>query len=248
MFENWNAAAHMIQEDDAYFSVPSDDDVYLPHAFATIQNTISQWAHEGVDIFIFGHIVIDAEGVRSPGYCPAQLSVHEAPSGFRHFPFGVAARMPSIFIRKAFFDRIGGFDESFLLTASDSDFVQRALLSGKSLFVPAVVAGYRVWPGGATAQSRSSDAWMVEICRWANKTRSALTDLDSWMSLGVPPDRVGDEIVAANLLSAVHSLCRAREWDSADRLMRAYACLPYARRRTRLRLAWARTKATLRIS
>lgn len=62
-----------------------------------------------------------------------------------NYPEFLYVRMPSVFFKKSFLDKIGYFDEkNFNLTAADSELIQRSLLLGKVAFIPKIVSSYRV--------------------------------------------------------------------------------------------------------
>ena len=199
MFSNWNIAAFMAQ--DEWFILPSDDDIYYPNSFEIIKNNIEIYG-DNVDMLIFGHHTVDGEGEVLSSWNPKQ-ELCVAPSGFERFKFGVDARMPSIVIRTSLFKKLGGFCEEFKLTASDSDFIQRASLVGNIQFIPEVVAGYRVWDGGATHNTIVSVAWMREIDLWCNRIQAFC---DERGLVDIYSDALKDEIYIRNLTVGIRLL------------------------------------------
>lgn len=202
IFENWNSALAAVDNCD-YMAIPSDDDLYISDQFETIQAVID---NNDADVFVFGNHFIDERDKIVGHYCPEKFEVFEAPYGLSKFLYGVDVRMPSVFFKKTFLDRIGYFDaESFTLTAADSELVQRALLLGKAVFVPEIVSSYRVWSGSLTDQRIATEHWMREIDIWTDKiTKLAeevpgAKDAYNWQ-------QYSDEIFARNLLAGLSNL------------------------------------------
>jgi GT2 family glycosyltransferase len=162
VFENWNRA--LLNAQGHYVILSSDDDVFHKDTFEIIRKEISD--HPDADILIFGHYNIDKNNNIVSEWKPDRYTKAHQPEGFRIFQFGVEARMPSIVFKKTLIEQIGGFDTNFKVTAGDSELVQRALLTGNSLFVPHIISSYRVWDGGSTAQTLATVRWVEEIDRW----------------------------------------------------------------------------------
>lgn len=92
--------------------------------------------------------------------------------GLIHHFIHIQARMPAIFFKKDFLDRIGYFDtDNFKITAADSELIQRALILGKSLYIPEVIANYRMWGGNLTNKTIASDQWLIEVARWTKENK-----------------------------------------------------------------------------
>ncbi len=235
MFSNWNRALSLVDDRHTHVLVPSDDDLYLPHAFERIANAIR--AHGDVDIFIFGCDLVDEFGNVRKGYVPAKSEVLEAGRGFGHFRWGVEARMPGVVFRKAFLDRIGAFDESFQLTAADSELIQRALLLGKAVFVPEVVGLYRVWAGSLTHSHQATDEWMREIHAWTNKIALLIQSIKGAAPPGLDLANCKDEIVARNMLAGARGLLSRGEHGRARAFLRGRAIPRSANFKTKIRLA-----------
>lgn len=214
IFANWNAAIASVNFCD-YIAIPSDDDLYSLDSFDLIQDAINN--HDNIDIFIFGNNFINENDEVIGHYCPKKHEILEAPYGLSHFLYGVNVRMPSVFFKKSFLDKIGYFDEkSFTLTAADSELVQRALLLGKVAFVPKIVASYRVWSGSLTDQRIATKHWMSEIDVWtdkivklANTTLATSHNIFNWQ-------RYKDEIYARNLLGGLSNLYKSKQYDKVS--------------------------------
>lgn len=198
MFVNWNFAAKMADND--WVAIPSDDDVYYENSFDIIEKTIE--SHADADLIIFGHNVVDDNYEIVSSWTP-EYACHMAPDGFFPFRYSVNARMPSIFFRRRLLENLDFFDERFLLTASDSDLIQRALLTGRSVFVPEIVSGYRTWRNSATYSTISTRAWMVDVEKWAVKMESTLQQIPAYeASAGT----IRAEIFARNLHAGLYHL------------------------------------------
>ncbi len=210
IFYNWNAAIKNIKHTD-YIAIPSDDDMYYREDFNYIQDIID--SNGDIDIFIFGNNHINENDEVVGQYCPKRYKTYNAPEGLNEFLYGVDVRMPSVFFRKSFLDEIGYFDESsFTLTAADSELVQRALLLGRSAFIPKVISSYRVWSGSLTNNTIASKHWLDEIDIWtskitklANATLTKKQNIFNW-------SRYKDEIYARNLLGGLSNLYNLKNY------------------------------------
>ena len=159
-----------------------------------------------------------------------------AGDGFLPFETGVSARMPGVLFRTDFLRRIGGFDERFELTASDSEMIQRAALLGSTAFVPAVIGMYRVWTGSLTHARQATDLWMTEVGLWTDKIGALLQGGHQPTSRHVDVRRYKAEILALNLLAGLNNL-RAKGAAAEARAFLARHPVPAgARLKTRLRL------------
>lgn len=232
MFANWNRAMYGPQTD--YIVIPSDDDLYLENAFAIIEGEIRK--NPEADLFVFGHNNIDENNNILSSWTPLKYQTYDAPYGFDVFRLGVDARMPSIVFKKSLLDRIGYFDEHFLMTAADSDLIQRSLLLGKSVFVPRLVSCYRVWNKGFTAQTNTSDNWLNEVGRWTEKI-AALAETEL-LKVGTAfnKQQFVDEIYARNLMSGAANKIKFEGGLSARRYVFSHSFPHKATLLTKLKL------------
>lgn len=214
MFSNWNNAAR--HQNTEWIVVPSDDDLYLAGAFQVANRWIGN--HPNADLIIFGHHLINGEGKVFDTWKP-EYSLDDAPRGFHPLRYGVSARMPSVMFRRTLYDELGGFNEAFRLTAADSDFVQRAALIGRTLYVPEVISCYRVWEGGLTANRIASDEWMREIDIWCENVAA----FDQLRGTHAYTRHLRDEIVLQNLLSGVRILRSKSGRNAALNYLRSQA-------------------------
>jgi glycosyltransferase involved in cell wall biosynthesis len=198
MFPNWNRAARMADTD--WLVIPSDDDIYYPDSFDEILGALAKNPSAG--IVVFGHHVV-GESYEVLDTWQPDAGVMRAPDGFERFKFGVGARMPSVAIRRSAMEQLGYLDEHYACTAADSDFVQRALLSFDSAFVPAVVSGYRVWQRGATSLTLATPVWLEEIDYWGAKIEVLLRGIPKYSREAT---KVHEELYATNLLAGLHLL------------------------------------------
>jgi len=195
--QNWNRAARSVASE--WIVMPGDDDLYYPGSFELIERAIR--SNPSADILFFGHHIIDEHDRIAETWTPAAEAL-AAPAGFDRVRLGVPARPPGIVFRRAVFDRLGGFCESFQVTASDNDFYQRAALVGGAVFVPNVASGYRVWSSGSTSQTIASKAWLDEIDMWCRRVQ----EFAALNSTYAYPDSLRDEIYLANLRSGIRAL------------------------------------------
>ena len=200
MFPNWNLAARMADTD--WLIVPSDDDIYYPHSFDEISAAIDRTPSAG--IVIFGHHIVGESYEVLETWQP-EPGVMRAPDGFEPFKYGVNARMPSVAIRRSAIEQLRYFDERFVYTASDSDLVQRALLSFDAAFVPTVVSGYRVWQRSATHSTLATPQWMEEIDYWGAKIEGLLKKVPKYSR---EARKIHAELYATNLLAGLGLLRR----------------------------------------
>lgn len=235
MFENWRAAADMLDGgDETYFSITSDDDIYKQDAFELVRKTIS--LNKEIDIFIFGNDHINEINSAWDGYVPAQEVKYEPPFGFKEFSYGVSARMPSVFFRKSFYEKIGGIDTSYKLTASDSELVQRALLLGRSMFVPEIVASYRVWSGSLTHSRQAADEWIGEVNAWVTKIADLAKKTYAVAGMKFDEREFRGEIIGLNLLSGIYGLMSRGQYADALAFYARHEIPVHASWKTRLRL------------
>ncbi|MEQ1532695.1 MAG: glycosyltransferase family 2 protein [Sideroxydans sp.] len=208
MFANWNLAARMVNED--WVVIPSDDDIYFEKSFEIISDYLDRY--KTADVVIFGHQTVDGNYQKINEWKPQELVECEAPNGFEYFKYGVFARMPSIFFKRNLLEELGYFDEYFKITAADSDLVQRALIKGRSVFVPEVVSGYRVWLGGATHNTIGTVEWMSDVDYWGRKIEEILHEIPKYSK---EASTIRSEIYALNLFAGVVSAKRSGGYSSA---------------------------------
>jgi len=234
IFENWNSALTAVNNCD-YLAIPSDDDLYISDQFKTIQAVID---NNDADVFVFGNNFINETDQVTRSFCPDVLEILDAPNGFKKFLFGVDVRMPSVFFKKSFLDKIGYFDETlFTLTAADSELVQRALLLGKVMFVPEVVASYRVWSGSLTDQRIATKHWMSEVDAWVDKISTlALAELSPKEYKSIDWDKYKDEVYARNLLAGMGNLYKAKKFDDTIKHFHVLRFPKHALFKTKLRI------------
>lgn len=229
IFENWNASIISAPKTD-YIAIPSDDDCYIKSEFPFIVETLNEF---DADVFIFGNNFIDEHDGVLGSYCPKEYSVLKAPLGLEKFFYSVDVRMPSIIFRKSFLDEIGYFDQnSFTLTAADSELIQRALLLGNTVFVPKIISCYRVWPGGLTDQKIASKHWLDEIDIWTNK----IIELGQSNNISLNWRKYKDEIYARNLLAGCHNLYKIKNYNGVINHVKSVRYPWYAKTGSHLRL------------
>lgn len=228
--ENWNRAVRA--QTSAWIAIPGDDDVYREGAFDIIRDRIND--NPDADLIIFGHDIVDSRGTKLSSWTP-RPGMYKRPGGFSRFKYGIDARMPSIFFRKSIFEKLNGFDQRFLITAGDSDFLQRATLIGNCCFCQEIVSGYRVWPGGATSQLIATPAWMQEIELWCESIRR----FDAEQGIGIYSEKVRDEIYLRNIIGGLLTIGGAKKRASRLCYLRQFSLPKKGRLKSYLRLAKA---------
>lgn len=201
MFQNWNVAVDNVRTE--WFVLPSDDDLFCLNSFDKIDEILSD--NPLIDIFVFGHNVIDEKDTILSTWSPDKILNLNAVDSFKVFFKGVDARCPSIIIRTELARKMGKFDESFEYTAADSLLIQKCLLYGKSLFVPAVISSYRVWPNNFTSQLISTKGWLNKISMWTERIGLILKKDFSNEFSEKKIKNFKDEIFARNLLAGIHN-------------------------------------------
>ena len=197
VLKNWNRAASSL--DSEWIVMPGDDDLYYPDSFATMLEHLQ--AHPEADIAFFGHNIIDEQDKVTSSWQPSGALL-SAPAGFEQISLGAPARPPSIAFRSALFRKLGGFNETFAVTAGDNHFYQRASLIGNTLFVPTIVSGYRVWNSGSTMSTIASRAWMQEIDFWCSNVQEFALNHSNYQYR----NSLRDEIYTANLRAGIGAL------------------------------------------
>ena len=197
VLKNWNRAACAL--DTEWIVMPGDDDIYYPDSFAVMVERLR--SNPMADIVYFGHHIIDEQDAVTSSWQPATLLLH-APAGFEYIRLGSPARPPSIVFRSAMYQRLGGFNETFTVTAGDNHFYQRASLVGNTLFASDIVSGYRIWNAGSTMSTIASSAWMREIDLWCRNVQDFANQDSSYRY----SDALRDEIYIANLRAGIGAL------------------------------------------
>ena len=208
VLRNWNRAA--VSQTTEWIIMPGDDDLYYPKSFEIIESTLA--ANPLADIVFFGHHIIDEHDQVMETWRPDPTFLR-APYGFEAIKLGVLARPCSIAFRRSVYQRLGGFNECFSVTAGDNDFYQRASLVGNLLCVPEIVSGYRVWNTGSTRLTIATSEWLEEIDLWCN----SIKQFSSLNSDYLYPKSLQDEIYMANLRAGIGLLKERGEYVAAWR-------------------------------
>ncbi|QDZ90396.1 glycosyltransferase family 2 protein [Shewanella decolorationis] len=235
MFSNWNASIEAAHGCD-YIAITSDDDTYEKNAYAVVSKYVSEY---DADVFIFGHKYINGDSAVLGSYCPKRLELHASPNGLAEHFLGVDARMPSIFLKKTFLDEIGYFDDqTFTITAADSELIQRALLLGKVLYVPEVIASYRVWEGSLTNSTQATTKWLTEVDLWTKKIASLAVSSFSESTKNIYDWRLySDEIFARNLLAGLSILYKQKSYKEISIHLKNNRIPQYASIKTKIRIS-----------
>lgn len=213
-FENWNAS--LISAKSDWVLMPGDDDEYFPGVFDEIIFPALEGASDAAMI-VFGHEEMDEWGVGGRTWCPSVTTVEEPDQAFDKFKYGVDARMPSIAFRRSVLLLLGGFDESFTVTAGDSELIQRVAMNYKVMFVSEIVSRYRVWGGNDTSSYIKSHAWHIEIKHWVMKLKYNISRSKIRKNI-VQIRHIQHEIILRNYIS---SLVGCRIWGGVKFLILA---------------------------
>lgn len=233
-YENWNNSIRIIDDAD-FFAISSDDDFYDKDKFLSIEKVINEYSE--IDIFIFGNNFVDKDGQLISTYVPKKLELFEPGAGFSKFLYGIDVRTPSVFFKKSFIDRIGYFDDvMFTITAGDSELIHRALLLGRSAFIPSIVSSYRVWGGSETGQKIATELWMNEIDIWTDKIIELASKGPEIIYRKYNWNKYKDEIYARNLLAGLGNLYSNHKYDEVQVHFKRCRYPKYANFATKLRI------------
>ncbi|MDY4368051.1 hypothetical protein SNR26_10000 [Pectobacterium brasiliense] len=232
MFNNWNESISILEDCD-FLAITSDDDFYLENAFDVVSEYINAY---DCDMFIFGCNTIDENDFVTGRYCPEKLELLMPGAGIKYNFYHIPVRMPAIFFKKTFLEKIGCFDvENFKITASDSELIQRALILGKSLYVPIVIANYRMWGGNATSNTIATKQWLMEIKNWTGKIKKLALEINN-DALKLDWTKYEDEVLALNILAGLSLLRRKKEYEKLLAHYRMSGIPKKARLITKLRI------------
>ena len=228
VIKNWNNAVTNL--DTEWICVASDDDIFFANAFDLFDKYSNQ--NPDAEVIIFGHTNIDEHGKAINSWKIDELKILEAPNGYNVFRFGVDARVIGVFFKKDLYNQIGKFDEAYKVTASDSDFIQLALLKGKSIIVPEISVGYRVWEKSMTGQLIATKQWIDEVIYWQSKIAK---ELKSQNFNEREIRRNTNEVIALNLKEALFSLRKQnKNLSTALKFLQQFPYPKYATIRTQL--------------
>jgi glycosyltransferase involved in cell wall biosynthesis len=167
-----SAGARVAAQSARYFYFLDSDDVLEPHALATLVSYMERV--KDVLLLHFDCSCIDQSGtpiddaeadftpIRHPRYVPYGLSArklgpHEAQTPFVSI-YNLAGIIPSIaFLRRAAFERCGGWDHAFKLWYEDTDLWMRMALQGEVHYLPLRLVRYRRHPSQLTSAARVSE-------------------------------------------------------------------------------------------
>jgi hypothetical protein len=151
---------------------------------------------------IFGHRVIDKDDNEISRWVPEKKMEFLPPAGYEVFKYGVESRFPSMVFRTSKVRECGNLDESYKITAADSKMIQKVLLSGKVIFIPEIVGGYRTWPQNSTTLTLGTPAWLKEIDRWQNDIEAFIGEDVGSVAIG-DFQKIKDEVYARNMLGGI---------------------------------------------
>jgi GT2 family glycosyltransferase len=135
----------------------------------------------------------------------------------------------TVLFRRSWFERTGGFDESFARTGEDYEFYIRLCSAGPAVFIDAPSAIYRV--GAADQLTRPS--MLLEIAR--NNLRA----IQKWVPrstsrLALPPQMLRRRFAESYAWVGEAELEAGHRWRAAQRLSRSLSVMPRLDRRALL--------------
>jgi hypothetical protein len=197
--ENWNNCINLVETE--WFTIPSDDDLYYSNSFELIAKYLKKFKNN--DVLVFGHNEIDANNQVTSVWIPGEDFNVSPPHSYLKFKYGVDARFPGLFFKKAIVIKHQCFDTSFKITAGDSKLIQQCMLTGTVSFIPEIVAAYRVWPNNSTMLTLGTAAWLSEIDRWQNDLLSEAETVYKAQQIPLDVKNIRDEVYARNLIGGV---------------------------------------------
>jgi len=200
-YSNWNRAASLGSK--PFFFLPSDDDFYEIGFETSVTDVIKKHGDSG--LIVFGHKFVDAKGNVNSLWVPDREKTYEGRSAFELFRYGVDARFPSILINRFAFESEAGFNESYKVTASDSELIQRIALNHSVTTIPIIISSYRVWQENMTSAKISSLDWTREIDVWLKGIDNLLINKE-WCPSPVWRRHFRDEIRLRNMISAISTI------------------------------------------
>jgi glycosyltransferase involved in cell wall biosynthesis len=203
-YNNWNRAVQGLHTE--WICVSSDDDLFLEKAFATVEKIIQK--NPTAEVLIFGNETIDEVDNITSVWMPEVVGAYEAPDGFYPFRYGVEAKMIGVFFKKDLYLSVGGFNESYKVTAGDSCLVQKLLLTGKAVYVSEAISQYRMWSHNSTSQTIATKSWMEEIVSWQDEIGAVLKQKGV---SNATRRHYKDEVIARNMLAGMSSVLRAKQ-------------------------------------
>jgi GT2 family glycosyltransferase len=241
MFQNWNNAISNLNTE--WICLASDDDIFYENAFDSFFKNLAN--SPDAEIIIFGHNYIDENGKVLGDWKVPCLIKKEAPYGYNLFKYGVDARPISVFFKRELYEKVGRLDESYKITSADSDFIQLALIYGRSLFVPEIVSGYRIWSKSLTSTLNTTKEWMNEIDFWQSKIDKELRK--HGFSISEITTNVS-EVKARNLLSALTTIHKQKKGIRMSlRYLGEYKFPVHATLKTQLKILQCLLKTALNV-
>lgn len=199
--ENWNRCISLVKTE--WFTIPSDDDLYYENSFILMEKYLKKY-HDN-DVLVFGHNVIDGDGVKVSEWVPKENYNLDPPFSYNFVKYGVDARFPGLFFKKKIVNLNNNFDISYKTTAGDSKLIQMCLLTGKASFIPEIIAGYRVWSNSSTTLTLGNLKWMDEVYRWQNEILPIAIAKFSEKGIRLNVSNIKDEVYARNLIGGIKS-------------------------------------------
>lgn len=202
MYENWNFCISHVKT--KWFLIPSDDDLYYSEQLYHLGEALYEYHDCG--IIIFGHNVIDENDNVLSEWKPKKLIQFKAPFGYEIFKYGVDARLPSIVFNTEIAKDNSLFKENYTYTAADSLLVQKCLLTTNSVFIPHIIAAYRVWPSNFTSKLISTVGWLERVDQWQDEIVEIVRSNYKDSTFKFNASKIKDEVYARNLIGGLKNL------------------------------------------
>jgi glycosyltransferase involved in cell wall biosynthesis len=186
MYEDWNECLRLVETEYFYF-LTSDDTCYPKLVSSTVA---ALDCHPQIDVCHFLYAFIDAHGAMT--HTPEQViasnfSIYQEPNRLAHVRSGLSEfilhfvyrslyrTMTSLVMRRPLLEKLGGFSSQYG-SAGDFDWTMRLCLQTDVLFIPELLATWRLYDAQAT--QLASDERLV-----AQTLAVAFQNLDRWLDL-----------------------------------------------------------------
>ncbi|MBJ6879702.1 glycosyltransferase family 2 protein [Vibrio cholerae] len=199
--ENWNRAILLSSSD--YVFIVSDDDIFYPDAFDVVEETLN--AHRDLDMYIWGCDNVDENYnlISNADYISDEYKIFSNGEAFRYFPYSVPFRFPSICLKKKLLTKMNLFNTEMYVTASDSELLQKVMITSNCYIANKPIAGYRIWPKSSTNLTNTSIRWFDELDIWTNNIKGFAKDNEKEYLI---PRDYREKIMYQNIRSAISTM------------------------------------------
>jgi glycosyltransferase involved in cell wall biosynthesis len=215
MYEDWNECLRQVETEYFYF-LTSDDTCY-PQLVSSTMAALDQ--HPQIDVCHFLYAFIDAHGAMT--HTPEQVidsnfSIYQQPNQQAHVRSGrsefilhcvyrsLYRTMTSLVMRRPLLDRLGGFSSQYG-SAGDFDWTMRLCLETDVLFIPELLATWRLYEAQAT-QLASDERLVAQTLAVALKNLAIGLDANRTSQLTIDPTPLRSRLYDDHAAAIVRSM------------------------------------------